>query len=237
MLRYPKFQVTTIDVVGANVIDQQDVLDFVHQELLGKWLWIFPRTSVLLINDKAIEKDLKKQFSRIETVSVKRTNLHSMVINLKEFDAVYLWCTKVEDDCYFMDKQGVVYSKAPVFSGTAYPKVFTGAPLDNLPFRGMNNVDLARVAQFQEKLSEINITPVAFRSISNRELRIDFLHNKTIAELRIDPQTPTDTSLEYLFSGIRTEPLSSLFHNENKKLLYIDVRFSNKVVYKFDDAQ
>lgn len=234
MLRYSKFQVTNIDVVGASVIDKQDVLDAVHQELLGTWLWFFPRTSVLLVNDKAIERDLKKRFSRIETISVRRTNLHSMVITLKEFEAVYLWCTKVEDDCYFMDKQGVVYSKAPVFSGTAYPKVFTGAPLDKFPFQGMNTTDLTRVAQFQEKLSEINITPVAFRSISNRELQIDFLHNKTIAELRIDPQTPTDTSLEYLFSGIRTEPLASLFHNENKKLLYIDVRFSNKVVYKFD---
>ncbi len=235
LLRYHKMQIDTVDVVGTNVIDEQDVSNSVQGQLVGTWLWIFPRTSVLLVNDKAIEKNLKEQFSRIETVVAKRTNLHTIEVTIKEFDAVYLWCTQTDENCYFMDKQGVVYSQAPVFSGTAYPKVFTGAPLVELPFQGMSEVDLVRVAELQQKLSEINIVPVAFRNISARELQIDFLHNKTIAKLNIDPATPTSTSLEYLFSGIRTEPLASLFRNESKKLLYIDVRFPNKVVYKFQE--
>lgn len=234
LLRSSKMQVDTFTTLGTSVLDTREIEDEVRSQLVGTWLWIFPRTSVLLVNDKAIERALKEKFSRIETVNVRRTNLHSIEITIKEFDAVYLWCSSVEDDCYFMDKQGVVYSKAPVFSGSAYPKLFTGAPLETLPFVGMASLELGRVAELQEKLSEINITPVAFRNISPRELQIDFLHNKTIAKLQIDPTTSTTTSLEYLFSGIRTEPLASLFRNENKKLLYIDVRFPNKVVYKFD---
>jgi cell division septal protein FtsQ len=235
LLRYHKMQVDTFNVIGTSVIGEQDVEDSVREQLVGSWLWIFPRTSVLLVNDKLIERKLKEQFSRIETISVKRTNLHSIEITIKEFDAVYLWCTTVEENCYFMDKQGIVYSEAPVFSGTAYPKVFTGAPVEELPFLGISETDLSRVADLQQKLSEINIIPVAFRDVSARELQIDFLHNKTIAKLQIDRSTPTDTSLEYLFSGIRTEPLASLFRNESKVLLYIDVRFPNKVVYKFQE--
>ncbi len=243
MLQHPKFQVTNINVIGINVIDEQAISESIQSGLVGKWLWFFPRTSVLLINDKALEKKLKGEFSRIETVSVRRTSLDSLEVNIKEFEAVYLWCETLEvsgqsdDNCYFMDKQGIVYSQAPVFSGTAYPKVFTGVLLEELPFQGIKINDLVQIAELQEKLSIINITPVAFRSISDRELQIDFLHNKTTAKLLIDPTIATDTSLEYLFSGIRTEPLASLFRNDSKKLLYIDVRFSNKVVYKFDDAQ
>lgn len=233
-LRHPNFQIKSISVIGTTVIDEEDVSSSIRSQLQGSWLWIFPRTSVLLVNDKAIERNLKEQFSRIETISVKRTNLHSIVATIKEFDAVYLWCTE-EDSCYFMDERGVVYSRAPVFSGTAYPKLFTKTELQELPFQGMKLIDLEQIATLQRRLSEINITPVAFRVRSSRELQVDFLHNKTIARLLIDPTTPTDTSLEYLFSGIRTAPLSDLFHNDNKKLLYIDVRFSNKVVYKFED--
>lgn len=233
LLRLPRFQISDITVEGTYVIDQEEVRSVVQSDLAGWRLWIFPRTSSLLVNDKAIEAKLKKQFTRIETVVVKRDNLHTLSVSIKEFDPVYLWCTET-DACYFMDMEGVVYGEAPVFSGSAYPKIFTGAPLEALPFVGIKEADLTQIAEFQKRLSEINITPIAFRLRTPRELTIDFLHNKTIAELRVDRATSTDTSLEYLFSGIRTEPLSSLFASEHKKLLYIDVRFSNKVVYKFD---
>jgi hypothetical protein len=235
MFRYSKMQIKDISVIGTNVIDQQEISKNINEQLVGTWLWIFPRTSVLLVNDKAIERNLKNKFSRIETVSVKRTNLHTVEVNIKEYDAVYLWCTNNEDDCYFMDKRGVVYSSAPVFSGTAYPKVFTGAPFMALPFLGIKTGDLNTVSEFQKKLLEINIVPVAFKFISPRELQIDFLHNKSVSKIFVDPTAEASTSLEYLFSGIRAEPLSSLFHNESKVLLYLDVRFPNKVVYKFQD--
>lgn len=254
-LRHPKFQISVVSVVGTTVLDVEDISSSIRRDLQGSWLWIFPRTSVLLINDKVLERNLKQEFSRIENISVKRTNLHSIEATIKEFDAIYLWCIKSikkeeesdqsampahagqVDECYFMDKQGVVYSKAPVFSGTAYPKIFTGAPIDELPFQGILPDSISQIEELQKRLSEINITPVAFRAISPRELQVDFLHNKMVAKLLIDPTVPVETSLEYLFSGIRTQPLAGLFHNENKRLLYIDVRFSNKVVYKFDDEK
>ena len=235
LLRYPKMQISGINIMGTNVLDQQEVSKEVSDQLVGTWLWFFPKTSVLLINDKVIERNLKNKFSRIESVSVKRTDLHTIEVDIKEFDAVYLWCTSKEDDCYFMDKRGIVYSSAPVFSGTAYSKIFTGAPLVALPFLGIKTEDLDRVSEFQKKLLEINIIPSDFRFLSPRELQIDFLHNKSTAKLLIDPTIDTDTSLEYLFSGIRAQPLSANFHNESKVLIYIDVRFPNKVVYKFQD--
>ena len=132
-----------------------------------------------------------------------------------------------------MDKQGIVYSQSPVFSGSAYVKVFTGAPLDELTFLGVRLEDLERIVKIKKQLSDINIIPVAIKFVSPRETKIDFMHNNSLAQFIIDPTISTDTSLEYLFSGIRTAPLSTSFHDQSKTLLYIDVRFPNKVVYKF----
>ncbi len=163
--------------------------------------------------------------------------MSSLVVSIKEFDAEYLWCltSESEDDCYLMDKQGIVYSQSPVFSGSAYVKVFTGTPLDELPFLGIASEDLDRVTKLKKQLTDINILPVAINFISPRETRIDFMHNNSLAQFIIDPSISIDTSLEYLFSGIRTAPLNTLFHDQSKVLLYIDVRFPNKVVYKFQE--
>lgn len=83
MFRYSKMQIKDISVIGTNVIDQQEISKNINEQLVGTWLWIFPRTSVLLVNDKAIERNLKNKFSRIETVSVKRTNLHTVEVNIR----------------------------------------------------------------------------------------------------------------------------------------------------------
>lgn len=233
-IRYPGFQVRDIAVVGTNVLDVEDIQIHVKDQLLGTRLWIFPKTSIFLVNEQGLEHSLQATFPRIETIVVKRSSFHGIEVTIKEFDALYLWCSHTDEDCYFMDKEGVVYSKAPVFSGTAYPKVVIDTDPKDLPFEGMTLVEVQRISELESRLSEINITPTVFSYTSPREIRIDFLHNKTIATIQIDPFTPTNTSLEYIFSGIRTEPLSSLFHNPDKKLLYIDVRFPSKVVYKFD---
>ncbi len=235
-LTYPAFQISQIDVVGTTVLDTVDIQMHISDQMEGKWLWLFPKTSIFLINEKSIEHSLQKEFSRIETVSVVRTTFHSITVSIQEYAPVYVWCGNAQDErCYFMDKRGMVYSEAPVFSGTAYPKIVVSFASLALPFQAMSLAEVGRVSQLETKLSAINIIPSTFRYVSDREIDIDFLHNKSTAVIKIDPSIETDTSLEYIFSGIRTEPLASLFRNDNKKLEYIDVRFPSKVVYKFEE--
>lgn len=235
LIRADALQVQEIQVDGASVLDTEDVEQATKKALQGRVLWVFPRTSTFLVQQHTLEHMLKEQFSRIETVSIQRDSLHSLVVSIKEYEAVYLWCTKDEEMCYFMDNQGAVYTSAPVFSGTAYPKIVTGAPLEALPFKAMTHEDVDRIGTLEKGLSDISITPVLFRMVNSRHMDIVFLHNKTTAVLRIDPTLPVSTTLEYIFSGLRAEPLSSLFRNSEKVLEYIDVRFSNKVVYKFQE--
>ena len=236
LLRSQKLQIDSFVISGTEVLDNADIEANTKGQIEGKWLWFFPRTSTFLINKNAIENTLKKDFSRIETVSVKRIDLQTLEINIKEYSAVYLWCTDETDEfCYFMDKNGVVYNSAPVFSGNAYLKVITGAPVESIPFKAMTDEEIKRINDFIKGLSDINITATSFKVVSPRKIEIDFLHNKDVAQLLVDPTVPTITSLEYLFSALRAEPFTGQFHDLQKKLLYIDVRFSNKVVYKFQE--
>ncbi|MBP6857833.1 MAG: hypothetical protein KBC11_01425 [Candidatus Pacebacteria bacterium] len=236
LLRHPKFQVFNIEVLGTEVISKIDIEDNIKEQLVGKYLWIFPKSSIFLINERSIKEKVKNNFSRIETINIKRADFHSIKVDIKEFQAEFLWCGKNQEDCYFMDKQGFVYSKAPVFSGTAYSKIFVDLVVKELPFSALSVDNIKDVTEISERLLAINIIPTTFDYVSERQLDIDFLHNKSISKIIIDPRNNVETSLEYVFSGIRTEPLSSKFHNPNKKLLYIDVRFPSKIIYKFDEG-
>ena len=206
-IRHPRLQVSEITVLGTAVLDVEDIKTHVRHELVGTRLWIFPKSSIFLIHEKGLEESLRAAFPRIETIEVKRTSFHTVQISITEFSAVYVWCSKGTNECYFMDKQGVVYSTAPVFSGTAYPKVITDTEVTDLPFQAMEISEVTRIAALEDRLSAINITPATFTYVSARQIDIDFLHNKSIATIMIDPTIETETSLEYIFSGIRTEPL------------------------------
>ncbi len=231
-IRDPRLQITTMTVEGTEVVDSEEIRLFTMATLSGKTLWVLPRSSSLLLQTETLEKKLHTQFSRIKEVQVKRDGLRGITITISEYRGAFLWCTD-ETQCFFMDEQGIVYSSAPQFSGTAYLKVFSGREPQPLPFEGASTTTLAMIRTLKDDLLTINIVPLAFRTIGPREVRIDFLHNKDIAQFVLDPTVPVQTSLEYLFSGMRTEPLASAFRDSTKKLLYIDVRFPNNIVYRF----
>ncbi len=231
-IRDPRLQITTMTVEGTEVVDSEEIRLFTMATLSGKTLWVLPRSSSLLLQTETLEKKLHTQFSRIKEVQVKRDGLRGIAITISEYRGAFLWCTD-ETQCFFMDEQGIVYSSAPQFSGTAYLKVFSGREPQPLPFEGASTTTLAMIRTLKDDLLTINIVPLAFRTVGPREVRIDFLHNKDIAQFVLDPTVPVQTSLEYLFSGMRTEPLASAFRDSTKKLLYIDVRFPNNIVYRF----
>lgn len=235
VIRHPRFQIVSVEVSGAKVLDVEDIISFTKEQLLGKSLWFLPKSSVFLIDENSLKEKIQKNFSRIESISISRKDFRSLNLEIKEFEALYLWCNyNSKEDCYFMDKQGFVYSRAPVFSGTAYPKIITNKEISELPFLAMEKNEVDRISILNERLLAIKIVPAIFSYVSEREINIEFLHNKTFANIKIDKSMPTETTLEYIFSAIRTEPFSSLFNNQEKKLLYIDVRFPSKIVYKFE---
>lgn len=232
-IRHPKLQITTIRVEGTEVLDPEEVRLYVVSLLQGRVAWLFPRSSTLLVQTEKIELFVKDDFPRIRSIRVERDGTEGLIVSVTEYKGSFLWC-ETKDTCFFMDQQGMVYSPAPVFSGTAYAKIISGAPRQELPFQGLSVESLAFVSTLEQGFTTIDITPQVFRFISPREVRIDFLHNKDSAEFIVDPTIPAETSLTYLLSGIRTAPLSTLFNDPEKKLLYIDVRFPNNIVYKFE---
>lgn len=228
-----RLQVTSIDVRGVNSADPKDVSEFVMDTLEGKWLFVFPKKSILLLPDHFLEKAIARAFPKFSDVSVSRGGTQTVVVSVKEYEGVYLWCESEQGECSFMDAQGVVFAPAPFFSGSAYIKIISGVKKE-YPFIGTNNTDLESITFLLARLRAINIEPTSFRfSYAPSKLVVTFYHNTHNAEIIIDPTLSLETTLESFFTALRTQPFAGKFRGGVSRLQYIDLRLPHKVVYKF----
>jgi len=232
LIRLPGLQVREIEVVGTNVVDPEDVSVYVRSQIQGKYFYFLPRASMLLVPTTTIAKRATVEFPRFASVDVRRSGVKDLIVTVKEHAGVYLWCTEVEH-CYFMTKQGVVYAEAPVFSGDAYRKIYIGSE-SILPFIPVEEKVLGMISLLEERLPLLGIHPVEFRAISERQWSIAFNRGGSVAQLLIDPSADVEKTIEDLATGLATEPLKTKFDDESMVLRYLDARFANKVIYKFE---
>ena len=232
-LRYHKFQIQKVSVQGAFVIVPEDIQTFVQKDLEGKYLKIIPKTSIFLLREKTLRAKIAQQFPYAQTINIKRTSISAIAIDITEYKGVYLWCVETDADCYFMNKNGLVFSPAPYFSGSAYIKIFGGAKSE-FPFSPLDAHSFGLVPEVAELLSTIDIAPVSLRFEEGHSLAISFVHNRNPAKLFLDPSKDIRVQIDALSSALATKALRDLYTDTNKKLEYLDTRFDSKVVYKFE---
>jgi hypothetical protein len=142
-----------------------------------------------------------------------------------------------------MNKNGLVFSPAPYFSGSAYIKIFGREDLKEargsegevvVPFSPLRAESFALIPHAMDLLSYAAITPLAFHFEQPHSVDISFVHHSVPAHLYIDPTKDLDAQVQGLASALRTQALRALYEDESKKLLYLDTRFNDKVVYKFE---
>ena len=231
ILKLPALQVRSIDVHGTEVVDPVDIQTTLYSELEGHYLWIFPKTSIFLVPLQKLQKELLLTLPRLQSVSLRRVGVSGLSVVAAEYHPTYLWCVD-ESTCYLMDQSGSVYSEAPYFSGSAYPKIFKGS-FSQLPFSPLVPDEIMIVQKLLTQLPPLGIQPSEFYFDSEHTVRVSFMHNGAETTLYIDPTLSIENSLSDFVSGLHTDPFQSDFNASQKILLYIDMRYSGKVIYKF----
>ncbi|MEI6022560.1 MAG: FtsQ-type POTRA domain-containing protein [bacterium] len=235
-LRYHKFQIQNVAVSGTFVIDPHDVETFAQNTMQGNYLRVIPKTSIFVLRPNTLAARIKKQFPYIQTIEIHRQNMSSISIAITEYKGVYVWCTDTEEQCFFMNKNGLVFSPSPYFSGSAYIKLFgrqDGKTNTEVPFEPYHDELFAHVPEIIRDMPIVGITPVSFTYQQEHSLAISFMHNGTMAQLFIDPTKDILYQIQALSAALNTEALGTSFDDTNKTLVYLDTRFDGKVVYKF----
>lgn len=240
-----KLIISNITVEGTHIIDSNDIKNKVQESLNGKYVYLFAKRNVFIYPKFKIEKDLKINFPRIENLSVKLDGLNNLKVVISERTGSYIYCgasvpteyTNIGDNCFFINSDGYIFDRAPYFSGNVYFKFYVPIKdqenplgqyvLDTENFRDMIN--------FIDGLFELGFTPVSvvLNDENNFFINLESRSDGGEPQILFKKENDINTIFSNLSAAISNTEFRNQIFTKYSMLLYIDLRFNNKVLYKF----
>ncbi len=214
------FQVTEIQIVGASTLAPADILPIVEREIVSKIAFLSSR-SIFLINRARISDKLILTFPQLNSVKVKRSFPRSVVVFVVERKAVASWCRN-DGECFLIDRGGVIFEKAPDDAQLVIIKGGDGAV--SLSGRPISSSEMEFIIKASRGLKGI-VHPVTF-NVNNPDV---FVRTTEGWEVRFtltkSPRIQTEKLILVLENTIPEE--------KRAKLDYVDVRFQDRVYFKY----
>ena len=248
--QWNKMKIDKINVIGAHIIWESDIQKKVETDISGKYFYLFSKSNAFLFPKSYIYNDLITSFTRIEKLTITRADLKTLNITLTERTGSFLWCgeripeklDEIGENCYFINNDGYIFDKAPYFSGNLYFKFYI--PLE----KSENNSPLTKqvlpkekfisLMGFVDKITSLGFKPAYIRYNSNNtaELYLESKIGDTSPKIIFSTEAGNNDDLKQLaddFSLAMKKPeFAEEIKNNYNRLLYIDLQFKNKVLYK-----
>lgn len=243
---YRSFTIHTINISGTRIINKESVEDAVRQKLSGRYFHLFARSNRLLYPKNALYKDLRLQFPRIETINIADKGLQTIDISITERAGSFLYCganipevsSQIGENCYFINNDGYIFDKAPYFSGNVYFKYYRDIPSvgDNpLGAQFMDPEIFHSLVRFVDGINAIGFksNTLVAHTDGLYTLYLDHSPQDTNPVIMFKKGNNLETILDNLSISMAKEEFAKDIHTKYSSLLYIDLRFTNKVLYKF----
>lgn len=209
--------ITTVEVDNKEY--ENAIQSVVQDTLEGHTFYIFPSRHSVFVPKKGLITKLEATFPEIKDITITRRGLETLAISVTLRTPVF----RMENGLA-VDEEGVVYqdpddiSLLPTFSF-----------LNSFP----DKEHISLFISFAKKLS-LFIEPVSGIFLTE-DNDVRYLLHSTTTYVVTQYEADSTTSWSTFLSAASTEPLKSLLENKKNTLEYIDLRFGNKVFYKFKD--
>jgi cell division septal protein FtsQ len=233
---YEKVIVKDIFVSGNASVSTDTILSIANRDMTGRYGYLFSKKNFLIFPRFEIKEDILNENPAIKDVSVSWAGWQKISIVITERKPSSVWCgndiATPDAKCYFVDKDGLIYSEASTFSGNMFVR-------DYGPFVQLDDVSTTSNPISQHYLPA-EIYPQIFRIIDllrQKNLKVLAVYFdgsgykfklETGPEIIFDDKSSFSVSFNNLFSAIETKTLDLI--NDASVINYVDLRFDNKVV-------
>ena len=187
--------------------------------LKNKRWYVIPSAHTAFIPKGALTKAIHKQYPEIKTVTISHKGLQTIEVDTTLRTALFRL-----DNGLAVDDEGVVYQE---------PKDISSLPLLNVKVTLPTKDKLLNISSFSNKIATTlnNVTTIEIDE--NGDISYFLADTRANAYVITSLKDNTETLWSTLVSAITTDPLASTLTVSKNSLLYIDLRFGNKVFYKF----
>lgn len=228
----PLLSIKSIVVSGAQNIDSQDIINIATADIEGKYINIFLKNNIILVNKNDIEIDLRDNFKRIESVEMGRKFPDKLLIKIKERESILVFCSG--NQCFVIDKNGQAYAQADFEANELGERDLNVLRDSSQKAISMENFYMdAGLAQFAADIKnnlkqELDIDveqEIQTPMFISGDLRFNTVKGYAIYA-SYDIGAPK--SIEMLKTALN----NAIDNNKQADLEYIDLRLDNKVYYK-----
>ncbi len=244
---HSRITLNNINVTGNHIINPSNVESFVKENIAGRYLYLFSKSNSFIYPRKNIYNSILTNFPRIDTLSIYRDNLSTLHVDITERSGSYLYCgssvpeiaSEIGENCYFINNDGYVFDKAPYFSGNVYFKYYIAAPFnDSSNLLGLQILPQDRfhaLAQLIDGVESLGFKPIYV--VVDQEDNGELYLNSTLysSSPKIIFKNNENIMLDNLSASMKKAEFANEIKEKYSSLLYIDLRFNNKVIYKFQE--
>lgn len=248
--RTKQLQIQKVVVRGNYIVPAEEVQAAVNVVLKEHFLWLIPKSNVMLYPMNRLNEVVSSQFQRFNTVEFHLENWSTLVIDVTERNNVYLWCNMLPaaavgktQICYYVDDHGYIFSRSPSFSGNVY-FVFYGnytwgeneSPVGKKLFE--KDMYFRDVIRFKEGLAAEGLKPYGFITYSTgvSSFLLSSSLNDTKQKIVFTAAQDLPTLYTNLLLALTSEDLKKQLGESFATLQYFDLRYDKKVYYKFGSS-
>lgn len=233
--RVDEVNIKSVSISGNKLIESEDLENFTWDILHGHFFWLYPKSNIMIYPEPELKNKILEHFKRVEQIEIVTDADRTLLIKIKERGAQYVWCDEYIK-CYFTDEYGYIFDEAPYFSGPVYLKFRGGVNLDGSPVgQIVAGSDFEKLTSFTETMKSFGLEATLVNLLNDNETEI-FLASVDEGQgpkIVLNRKNDLTRIIENLQTAIESEPLRTEIKEDYASLLYIDLRFDNKVYYKF----
>lgn len=240
-----KTKIDNVVIEGNHIIDKEEIENEIYKNISGRYFHLFSRSNSLIYPHKKIYNDLLLNFPRIESLEITRDNFKTIHINIKERVGAFLYCGNniplnkedIGENCYFINNDGLIFDQAPYFSGNIYFKYYVNLKNEEDPLgQQMISVEnFHKVTRFIDSIASLGLTPIYIfiGKDGTNSLYLDHKENDTVPKIIFKNDTDLEVLQDNFSLAMKKKEFAEEINSKYNTLLYIDLRFKNKVLYKF----
>ena len=225
----PQFSIHNVVVVGTKEIRAELVEAYAEAALFDGTYALLSSSNIFLYKHEKIVQAVQDHLPRVRSVNVSRGSLlaQAVVVSIEERASFARWCGK--DTCFLMDESGFIFALQATSSISEVVRyTFTGA----LPKTGdaigqtLVGEKFGEFVALLKQLEDADFAPLEISVESTQDFSVSLARGFVL-------HASFNNDLEKVARDLELVLGSNALRGKESQLEYVDLRFGNRVYYKF----